>query len=432
MYSSRTNQSTMQKQRGAAFIVMLVILIMGVVTFLVSSLNSSALQIKRDQVTADALAQARDALIGYAASVNLTAAGNRPGDLPCPDNYIPGSNNEGRSTTPCAGNALGRLPWKTLGLPDLRDGSGERLWYAVSNNFKNSPRTPTLNSDTAGTLSVFSSAGTLNYDGGSTGSSSTGAVAIIIAPGAVLTRQGSASAQDRSAVGNTTASNYLDIATVGGVTEDNGNFTDGSSTHGFIQGRIKDNNGNLIVNDQLIVITQDNIMQAIQKRVAGEVKQCLNEYASDYGGLYPWAAPTNPLAYTDTTNTWFGRIPDYPFNNTVAYNPAMHSSWGPNCTISYGTWWTNWKEMVFYGFSDAYSPNDNTGALLLTVNPPSATANKKFVVIVAGKTLAVQVRSAPTDKTILSNYLELPNSNGATSFAQGSPSSTFNDTIVFQ
>jgi hypothetical protein len=27
---------------------------------------------------------------------------------------------------------LGRLPWKTLGLPDLRDGDGERLWYAVS------------------------------------------------------------------------------------------------------------------------------------------------------------------------------------------------------------------------------------------------------------------------------------------------------------
>ena len=29
-------------------------------------------------------------------------------------------------------SASGRLPWKTLGLPDLRDGHGERLWYAVS------------------------------------------------------------------------------------------------------------------------------------------------------------------------------------------------------------------------------------------------------------------------------------------------------------
>jgi hypothetical protein len=31
---------------------------------------------------------------------------------------------------------LGRLPWKTLGLPDLRDGHGERLWYAVSTKYK--------------------------------------------------------------------------------------------------------------------------------------------------------------------------------------------------------------------------------------------------------------------------------------------------------
>ena len=31
---------------------------------------------------------------------------------------------------------LGRLPWKTLGLPDLRDGYAERLWYAVSTRYK--------------------------------------------------------------------------------------------------------------------------------------------------------------------------------------------------------------------------------------------------------------------------------------------------------
>ena len=30
----------------------------------------------------------------------------------------------------------GRLPWKTLAIPDLRDGAGERLWYAVSVRFK--------------------------------------------------------------------------------------------------------------------------------------------------------------------------------------------------------------------------------------------------------------------------------------------------------
>jgi hypothetical protein len=28
-----------------------------------------------------------------------------------------------------ANQRMGRLPWKTLRLPDLRDGHGERLWY---------------------------------------------------------------------------------------------------------------------------------------------------------------------------------------------------------------------------------------------------------------------------------------------------------------
>ncbi|MDE2311014.1 MAG: hypothetical protein KGL01_09335, partial [Betaproteobacteria bacterium] len=219
-----------RKQHGAALIVMLVIMIIGSIAFLVSSLSSSALQIARDKTTAAALAQAKDALIGYAISVQISFSNSsnqpRPGELPCPD-----TTNDGSSDTPCL-NVIGRLPWKTLGLPDLRDGSGERLWYAVSTNFKNYSRTscnltatpPTgcLNSDTKGTISVFASDGTQLNDGGG----STGVVAVIIAPGDVLTRQGG-SLQDRSSAGVNTASNYLDIATVGGITEDNANFIDG-------------------------------------------------------------------------------------------------------------------------------------------------------------------------------------------------------------
>ncbi|HLY97007.1 MAG TPA: hypothetical protein VKO66_07300, partial [Sideroxyarcus sp.] len=240
------------------FIVMMVIMVLGTATLLVSSLNSASLQIARDQTTADALAQAKEALIGYAAKVQVSnfCALNcaRPGELPCPDNHAPGTFLEGTPSTPCNGNALGRLPWKTLGLPDLRDASGERLWYAVSGNFKNSPRTGTLNSDTRGTISVFSSNGQLLNDGGSIGSGSSGVVAVIIAPGEVLTRQGG-TLQDRSAPGVNTASNYLDVVTLSGVNHDNSGFTDGSSTNGFIQGRIADGNGNLVVNDQLLPVT---------------------------------------------------------------------------------------------------------------------------------------------------------------------------------
>lgn len=454
------------KQRGAALMVMLVIVIMGIVAFLVSSLNSSALQTKRDKTTADALAQAKDALIGYASSVALTSAA-RLGDLPCPD-----TNNDGVAEASC-GNAagsnqaqrIGRLPWKTIGLADLRDGSGERLWYAVSNNFKNNTRTTCtasgqpgcLNSDTPGTISIFAPDGTLLNDGGG----STGVVAVIIAPREILKRQDGVQ-QDRSNAGINTASNYLDIVTVAGNTEDNANFTDGSSSNGFIQGRVKDSNGNIIVNDQLMVITRDNIMQPIQKRVAAEVKQCLNEYSANNNGRYPWAVPLNALTYyNDNSFQLFGRIPDTLYNTNYdssggsggwghsggwgggswgGGSNAMASQWGPNCNTHISNtpnpWWLNWRELVFYGLADAYKPR-NTSTVpscgtCLIVNPPSAAANIQFVVIVAGKALAGQARSSTANKSTLSNYLEAPNNNGVSPFGQGAVSSTFNDTVVFQ
>ena len=425
------------KQRGAALMVMLVIMVMGIAAVLVSSLSSSALQIERDKITADALAKAKEALIGFSTSVNLFSGSARPGDLPCPD-----TNNDGSANTPCSGNAIGRLPWKTLGLSDLRDGNGERLWYAVSANFKNSPRTncPSpgqagcLNSDTVGTITVRSSDGNVIYDA----TQGTGVAAIIIAPGDVLQRQDGLQ-QNRSSAGINTASNYLDIANG----RDNASFTD-NTTNGFIQGRVKDSNGNIIINDQLLVITQDNIMQAIQKRIAAEVKQCLNEYATDpqNNGHYPWAArldPTNPVSYNDRSNQLLGRIPDTFFDSTKNDSiDQMNNIWGANCNIQYGSWWLNWKEMVFYGLADAYKPVwywwvHPTCPTCLSVNPPSATANRQFVVLVAGKKLAGQARNNNFDKGTLSNYLEGGNANGATPFEQMlQPSSTFNDTLAFQ
>lgn len=433
------------KQHGAALMVMLVIMVIGSAAFLVSSLSRSTLQIERNQKTSEALAQAKEALIGYAVKVQISSSNSanqpRPGDLPCPDNHTPGNTLEGTPSTPCNSNALGRLPWKTLGLPDLRDSSGERLWYAVSTNFKNSTRIGTLNSDTNGTISVFSSNGTLLNDG----NGNSGAVAVIIAPGDVLQRQGGAQ-QDRSSIGNNIASNYLDVTTVGGVTHDNQGFTDSSSTDGFIQGPVKDSSGNVIVNDQLLVISQDNIMQTIQKRVAAEVKLCLNEYALTNNGRYPWAVPLTDLTnYQDNTNQLFGRLPNDLDNTKSDSGDVMTDKWGVNCNThdnnTPSTWWINWREMVFYGLANAYKPVDpfttpasnacTPAGACLSVNPPSATADKKFVVIVAGKMLASQT-NRPANKSTPNYYLETPNSGGATPFAQGAPSATFNDTVVFQ
>ena len=89
------------------------------------------------QKTLASLALAQQALLAYAAQPLGTTQCEmncpRPGDLPCPDR-----NNDGEAESSCSTTSrLGRLPWKTLGTGDLRDGSGERLWYAVSERYKN-------------------------------------------------------------------------------------------------------------------------------------------------------------------------------------------------------------------------------------------------------------------------------------------------------
>ena len=79
---------------------------------------------------------------------------------------------------------LGRLPWRTLGLPDPRDGSGERLWYAVSRDYSRNPAgAPPLNSDTPGPLTVTGTAPANDV------------IAIVFAPGAVVGNQPQRSGQ---------------------------------------------------------------------------------------------------------------------------------------------------------------------------------------------------------------------------------------------
>ncbi len=311
------------KQRGAVLMIMLVIVVMGAAAYLVSSLSASALKNARQETTAAALAQAKEALIGYAVKDS-----NRPGELPCPD-----IDNDGQLTmnvdyigNQCV-NLLGRLPWKTLGLPDLRDATGERLWYAVSNPFHaNSPAV--LNSDTAGTITIRNSAGDILYDGGT---NVTGAVAVIIAPGEVLQRQGAALPQNRSCIIGVDCDatekctstpptstpkcdpiNYLDNVTA----EDNADFIDGSSTNGFIQGSIKVYNPvtkthELILNDQLMPITHDALFQSVEKVVGKRVRDLLKASRTVLG-RFPFAASfTDPSASTfiATTGTYSGLLP---------------------------------------------------------------------------------------------------------------------------
>jgi type II secretory pathway pseudopilin PulG len=139
------------KQDGAVLMIMLVIMIVGIAAILVNSLSSATLKNARQKNTAAALAQAKDALIGFAITYRDTHTLSPQvfGYLPCPDNA--GGLTEGSAELSCGlqdVSVIGRLPWATLDLSILRDGDGECLWYAVSGTYKDNPETGLMNWDT--------------------------------------------------------------------------------------------------------------------------------------------------------------------------------------------------------------------------------------------------------------------------------------------
>ena len=135
---SRDHQGHVKQQRGIALLLVLSLLGLLAVVLVIGFTGDLTRQNKRQQQTADALARAKDALIGYAANYRDDHPDQVFGYLPCPDmNGIAG---EGIANPACGTEdvtVIGRLPWKSLELPPLRDGDGECLWYAVSGNFKN-------------------------------------------------------------------------------------------------------------------------------------------------------------------------------------------------------------------------------------------------------------------------------------------------------
>ncbi|MBS1141299.1 MAG: hypothetical protein H6R13_2752 [Proteobacteria bacterium] len=412
-------------------LLLLLLLGLGVGTAIfLSAWNSSNSRLAQEHKTQETLVQAKEALIAYAASVY--PAGNvRPGDLPCPD-----TNNDGKKESSC-GNAngstgqavrLGRLPWKSLGLADLRDASGERLWYAVSNNFKENTRHLPLNSDTTGTIQVADSSGNIIPD----------VIAVIIAPGPPLQRLNDAAIQDRSPAVENNPANYLDET----ATEDNADFTD-SGTNGFVGGIVRDAQGRILVNDSMILITYTDLMPLLEKQVASTVLNCLNTYAAYIGGIhnnqgrYPWAADIAASAlnnYTDSPNTLFGRIPDT-LINSKASSANMLPDWSgiPSCTINENWFRNNWRELVFYAIADAFKPG-TTPAACGTCLTVGSTPNIRVAVLLGRQALtAPPLNQNHASKAIIGNYLEGGNATPYDGLFETNPiSTTFNDLLVFK
>jgi len=485
------------KQQGLALLLLLILVGLAGAFFLVSTMNksSAALSLARDQKTQAALDRAKQALLTFVATTYAERAmdivstpypppgyahdPNKgvPGYFPCPD--LPSSLAEGYAAGNCGSSlvsTIGKLPWYTLDIEPLRDGSGECLWYAVSGTYKFNPNgvTTTSNSnlmnwDTPGLFNVLAADGSSYLAGNSP---SARAVAVIFAPGSPLPGQNRSSAGGANCGGNYTASNYLESAN--GV-NNSAVSTVANAVTKFIAGQTSNT-----FNDRLVYITREELWAAIKKlpdpsgaypsllqaklnMLTQKVAQCIAKYGTQNGNTLnpndkrlPWTTGLSlsnyavDSSYNDIDDEMSGRVPYRVNTSDSKTHNSLTSPFYLLTTASYcypGTlddqdlnWYSNWKDHLFYALSYKFRPDANSptepcdSGQCVKVNS-SSTLNAA-VVMFAGERLATlnQVRDTNADRAIIANYLEgrnasNSNSNGDGNYESGTASATFNDIL---
>ncbi len=229
-----------RREQGAALLLFMILVVMAALAYLISNLTPEAIESRRNQQTQEALVQAREALIGYALTYPDKKLDRMYGYLPMPDIGKRGTTQdenckdasdmplEGCQAPPSPsgigkvdGNYLptlvGRFPWRTLGMPPLRDGHSECLWLIVSSLGLNGNATETsipFNWDTLGYLDIHTANGSSALQSLLANKPHDRPWVIVYSPGPILSGQDlSKKANDDDVTecgGNYDARNYLD------------------------------------------------------------------------------------------------------------------------------------------------------------------------------------------------------------------------------
>ena len=278
-------------RRQAGFSLLLyVLMVMAMGGFLLEGYLQRAreeAETRKEQFDRDVLMQAKAALLQYAYNYP-EIIGNGPGRLPCSD-----TDNDGESNTlfgVC--DDLGRFPFNEplLNTTELRDSSGERLWYAPATTYMQLFG-GAINSDSAGTITIKDQAGQVLYDG-----AVDGVAAVIIAPGPVIDRNGTL--QDRQAsngddpddlVTDTDPAivnpvNYLDL----NGAQDNATMTHLDSDDGFQLGPVTNASNKIVINDRILFITAEELNAAAEKAVLQEYSRSIRAWQKKI-----WSAPSD-------------------------------------------------------------------------------------------------------------------------------------------
>jgi hypothetical protein len=378
------------RQGGIALIALVAFIGIVAAVFVVRSLNADAFADGQNQRTAEALQAARAALLAYAAT-----DGNRPGALPCPDIDGDGQSELGVEYVGSGCQSyIGRLPWKLLRIPELRDASGETLWYALSPGFRDAGPIaggpPVVNPDTPAVLTIDGLPGTFG--------------AIVFAPGAAL--QG----QVRSGPAANQVVNYLD-----GI--------NATPTVAFSAGR-----PGPAFNDRLLPLSRTDLVAIAERRVSREIVLALSAYFDQHRFL------PSPAAFGNVQCT----VPDFVPPNGCQALPGVLAgripgSMDPNAYAPPGTPWPTsallrgesvasaalyeflwfqlqgWREHVVYIVSPNCAGPPATNCSAGTLRLRGATGNvddARFAVLMAGPAGPGQVRATQADKSALDNYLE--------------------------
>jgi hypothetical protein len=375
------------KQKGIALIMLVIIIALAFISYMMSGLSLTEIRLKQEEKTLAALKKAKQALLAYAMNypdVPGVAVSQGPGNLPCPAEedgirINVGPIGAGPACSVGAGfpGAVGRFPWATLETGPLYDGSGELLWYVVSDSYA-AVGGNQINTSTIGNITMKNRDGTLSIDG----ASNDAIIAVIIAPGETLVRDDGVVQSRTAAAERLDAINYLDIAFSGGaLEEDNADFTNSSATDGFIPGPIVDAANNVIVNDQFVTITYEEIMELVHARAAVDISNAITDYEAGCGG-YPDAAsfpnPPPPPPAFDSTQGDGAYISNVGI--TEGHIPVDSTDWDPGgCADGKLPAWVEaeqWHLHTYYEFCD---PAD---CLQVNQVPPLPVVNNVDALIV--------------------------------------------------
>lgn len=427
---------------------LLLLVSVGALAVFVSGLNRATVKLERERITAAALVQAKEALIGYAVTYD-SHADQVPGFMPCPD--WNGGNPEGSSEPNCGSedqSVMGRFPWKTLELPVLRDGNGECLWYALSGTFKNNPKTGLMNWDTNGQFEIVSSPGSVLVAGETY---ERRAVAAIFSPGQSLGQTRTTGVGITQCKGNYATENYLDTDLSTGIN----NAVIDSATNAItrfvvaLESIVKPAENDKF-NDKMIFIMPDEIFaRRIEKRSGFHpaLISTTQKIATCLASSLPWAVrmkpQTLPVAssyyrkhkyYLASPSLYVGRVP---------YDPEIKEC--AALSENDKEWWENWKDQIFY--AKAAMPSACTPTTCLYVTDGVTTSGPfAAIVLFAGKKLPALAQKRNTDsgmnpdKGNVANYLEQDNAiafqansglgTGGALFRKGAAGSTFNDELI--